>query len=78
MLFLITKEHIQEYYQLNYRISPGHPGFFHQNNKPEEASSESGNSGDSANEIMKFKCLLDLGAITQEEFDAKKKELLGL
>ena len=30
-----------------------------------------------ADEIMKFKRLLDEGAITQEEFDNKKKELLG-
>lgn len=29
-------------------------------------------------EIKKLKELLDMGAITQEEFDAKKKELLGL
>lgn len=32
----------------------------------------------SADEIKKFKELLDLGVLTQEEFDAKKKELLGL
>jgi len=31
-----------------------------------------------ADEIVKFKNLLDQGIITQEEFDAKKKELLGL
>lgn len=31
-----------------------------------------------ADEIMKFKELLDKGVITQEEFDAKKKQLLGL
>ena len=31
-----------------------------------------------ADEIKKFKGLLDEGIITQEEFDAKKKELLGL
>lgn len=31
-----------------------------------------------ADEIMKYKQLLDVGAITQEEFDAKKKQLLGL
>ncbi len=30
-----------------------------------------------ADEIRKFKELLDMGAITQEEFDTKKKELLG-
>lgn len=32
----------------------------------------------SADEIKKFKDLLDTGAITQEEFDQKKKQLLGL
>ena len=31
-----------------------------------------------ADEIRKFKALLDDGIITQEEFEAKKKELLGL
>ena len=30
-----------------------------------------------ADEIKKYKELLDIGAITQEEFDKKKKELLG-
>lgn len=33
---------------------------------------------DAANEILKFKQLLDNGIITQEEFNAKKKQLLGL
>lgn len=32
----------------------------------------------SANEIKQYKELLDSGAITQEEYDVKKKELLGL
>ncbi|MBR5134279.1 MAG: SHOCT domain-containing protein [Clostridia bacterium] len=32
----------------------------------------------SADELKKFKELLDLGVITQEEFDAKKKALLGI
>ena len=32
----------------------------------------------SAEELKKFKELLDAGIITQEEFDAKKKQLLGL
>ena len=31
-----------------------------------------------ADELIKFKSLLDMGAITKEEFDAKKKELLDL
>lgn len=33
---------------------------------------------DEADQLKKFKDLLDNGAITQEEFDAKKKQLLGL
>lgn len=32
----------------------------------------------SADEIAKYKLLLDSGAITQEEYNAKKKQLLGL
>ncbi|MCI5905492.1 MAG: SHOCT domain-containing protein [Oscillospiraceae bacterium] len=32
----------------------------------------------SADELKKFKDLLDSGVITQEEFDAKKKQILGL
>ncbi len=31
-----------------------------------------------ADELKKFKELLDMGVITKEEFDAKKKQLLGL
>ena len=31
-----------------------------------------------ADEIKKYKELLDMGVITQEEFDAKKRQLLGL
>lgn len=33
---------------------------------------------DNADELKKFKELLDIGVITQVEFDAKKKQLLGL
>ena len=36
------------------------------------------NQVSAAEELKKFKELLDLGIITQEEFDAKKKQLLGL
>jgi hypothetical protein len=43
----------------------------HNNQKTEPQTS-------SADEILKYKNLLDMGAISQEEFDAKKKELLGL
>lgn len=36
------------------------------------------NSTSNADELKKFKELLDMGVITQEEFDQKKKQLLGL
>ena len=35
-------------------------------------------SSSSADEILKFKNLLDMGVISQEEFDKKKSELLGV
>ena len=35
-------------------------------------------SASAADEIIKFKQLLDAGVITQDEFDAKKQQLLGL
>ena len=35
-------------------------------------------TADSADQIAKYKDLLDKGVISQEEFDAKKKQLLGL
>lgn len=42
------------------------------------AQSDASSIPSSADEIMKFKSLLDSGAITQEEYDAKKKQLLGI
>ena len=39
---------------------------------------ETTNSVSSADELKKYKELLDMGIITHEEFDAKKKQLLGL
>ena len=36
------------------------------------------NNLSAADEIKKYKELLDLGIITQEEFDQKKKQLLNL
>lgn len=45
----------------------------------EKAKANNGSSNVSAaDELKKFKELLDSGVITQEEFDAKKKQLLGL
>lgn len=44
---------------------------FHMANSPSSAVSN-------ADELMKYKQLLDAGAITPEEYEAKKKQLLGL
>ena len=45
--------------------------------KNEERVVNVSNSQSSADELKKYKDLLDAGVITQEEFDAKKKQLLG-
>ena len=42
------------------------------------ANTENHNATSDADEIIKFKQLLDQGIITQEEFDIKKKQILGL
>lgn len=44
----------------------------------ENATEQSNEHLSAADEILKFKKLLDIGAITQEEYDEKKKQLLGL
>ena len=46
--------------------------------RPEKNSGTNSAKITEADEIKKYKELLDSGAITQEEFDAKKKQLLGL
>ena len=45
---------------------------------PLEEKNSQDTSISSADEIRKFKQLLDDGIITQEEFNVKKKQLLGL
>ena len=46
--------------------------------KAEEENQQQKEEKSSAAQIKEFKELLDDGIITQEEFDAKKKQLLGL
>ena len=46
--------------------------------KQEQIASASAPAVSAADELKKFKELLDMGVITQEEFDAKKKRLLEL
>ncbi|WP_143787313.1 SHOCT domain-containing protein, partial [Oenococcus oeni] len=42
------------------------------------ADIKSPSSSNNPDDLIKFKSLLDQGMITQEEFEAKKKEILGL
>lgn len=49
-----------------------------QNVKAAGVSGAASQSSDSADQLKKYKELLDAGVITQEEFDAKKKQLLDL
>ena len=49
-----------------------------QKKNSEPTSPSVASSTSNADELKKFKELLDSGIITQEEFDAKKKQLLGL
>lgn len=47
-------------------------------NAAKDKETYNANAFSSADELKKFKELLDMGVISQEEFDAKKKQLLGL
>ena len=42
------------------------------------ASKSTSNEASSADDLKKYKDLLDTGVISQEEFDAKKKQILGV
>lgn len=49
-----------------------------QKKKPKTETTTIIQNSDEADKLKKYKDLLDSGVITQEEFDAKKKQLLGL
>ena len=46
--------------------------------KNSENAKASDSKGNNMDDLLKLKSLLDAGVITQEEFEAKKKQLLGL
>ena len=48
------------------------------NNEQNTANNKEVNSKSDADELKKYKELFDCGAITQEEYDAKKKHILGV
>ena len=74
-----VKEHLEWLYEYGDIDFAGNGRYFilsEEKETPKKATAKKTESV--ADEIKKFKELLDAGAITQEEFDAKKKELLGL
>ena len=69
-----------EVHFLGERMYPFPTTFFavHALDHSKSKSAQGASAISSADELKKFKELLDMGVITQEEFDAKKKQLLGL
>ena len=49
-----------------------------QNAQPTQNGSAPVANGSEAEQLKRLKDLLDAGVLTQEEFDAKKKQVLGL
>ena len=78
----ITIETIKKPYQISISLQPAEAVFQKLNEVFMEIKSANKVSepavSDSADELLKFKKLADMGVITQEEFEAKKKQLLGL
>ena len=52
--------------------------FMQERIRPTETNSGATNQLSAADEIVKFKQLLDSGIITEDEFNAKKEQLLGI
>ena len=55
------------------RVAPAAPAA-----APAPAPAAPASVSEAADDLLKLKELLDAGILTQEEFDAKKKQLLGL
>lgn len=72
----ITETLVIDLSKRNLEIMKNEINLLIQNRSSKEVSNKPTGSG--ADEILKYKSLLDQGIITQEEFDKKKKELLGL
>ncbi|MBO4403956.1 MAG: SHOCT domain-containing protein [Treponema sp.] len=72
---------IRFYYQESYPAENVYgpvPQKIESTEKNKYSFTEEKTSSINADELVKLKKLLDDGIITQEDFDAKKKELLGL
>ena len=73
---MLYKQHLQEAQDIGALLD-----YICTNTKSVQLSGSGSNSINTisaADEIRKYKELLDEGIITQEEYDAKRKQLLGL
>ena len=61
-----------------YAAAPQQPRVSYTAPQPQQSPRPAAPVVDVADELKKYKELLDMGAITQEEYDTKKKQLLGL
>ena len=59
-------------------LNPGAPEINVGDNTATQAAAQTAAVTDTAAEIKKYKELLDAGILTEEEFTAKKKQLLGI
>lgn len=73
VVYKLNKDLAQQMLSLLTTITDIEESEDHNINQPTPSTEKS-----AADELLKFKQLLDMGAITQDEFDAKKKQLLGL
>ncbi len=71
--FTFTKKHLNEMIEIKNYIQKR----IEEINNQVKEERRLQNNGSSADEILKLKQLLDMGAITQEEFDEQKKKILG-
>ena len=62
-----------------YMMDPN-AGEVHLNSSAAAQAAQSGTAApvDAVNEIQRYKALLDAGVLTEEEFAAKKRQLLGI
>ena len=59
-------------------IGPKLHNILHEQKSKGDAPQVASDNKSAAEQLKEFKELLDMGILTQEEFDAKKKELLNL
>ena len=64
--------------RLQHIVNPDAPQRREDNPQPAAAAAAPAPAADPVAEIQKYKLLFDAGVLTEEEFAAKKKQLLGI